>query len=147
MTDLNEIQSSEIVRITGSDPSGLEQTPVQSTASGALQTNLRNNSGTEVGTSSNPIRTDPTGTTTQPVSATSLPLPTGAANATKQDIIIANLQAINSLVPTIHDYISLGYTGTDLTTVVFKLGGSSGTTVSTLTLGYTSGNLTSVTKT
>ncbi len=31
------------------------------------------------GTSANPFRTDPTGTTTQPVSATSLPLPTGAA--------------------------------------------------------------------
>lgn len=31
------------------------------------------------GTATNPIRTDPTGTTTQPVSATSLPLPTGAA--------------------------------------------------------------------
>jgi hypothetical protein len=31
------------------------------------------------GTASDPIRTDPTGTTTQPVSATSLPLPSGAA--------------------------------------------------------------------
>jgi hypothetical protein len=31
------------------------------------------------GTSANPIRIDPTGTTTQPISATSLPLPTGAA--------------------------------------------------------------------
>lgn len=34
------------------------------------------------GTSSNPLRTDPTGTTTQPVSASSLPLPTGAATET-----------------------------------------------------------------
>jgi len=33
----------------------------------------------EGGTAANPIRTDPTGTTTQPISATSLPLPTGAA--------------------------------------------------------------------
>jgi len=31
------------------------------------------------GTSTNPVRTDPTGTTTQPVSAASLPLPTGAS--------------------------------------------------------------------
>lgn len=31
------------------------------------------------GTSTNPVRTDPTGTTTQPVSAASLPLPTNAA--------------------------------------------------------------------
>lgn len=34
--------------------------------------------------SANPVRTDPTGTTVQPVSATSLPLPTGAATAAKQ---------------------------------------------------------------
>lgn len=45
-----------------------------------------------------------------------------------------------------HDYISLGYTGSDLTTVVYKTGGSSGTTVATLTLAYTAGNLVSVTK-
>lgn len=32
-----------------------------------------------IGTSAHPVRTDPTGTTTQPVSATSLPLPTGAS--------------------------------------------------------------------
>ena len=31
------------------------------------------------GIAANPLRTDPTGTTTQPISATSLPLPTGAA--------------------------------------------------------------------
>ena len=40
------------------------------------------------GTSTNPIRTDPTGTTPQPVSASSLPLPTGAATAANQDGII-----------------------------------------------------------
>lgn len=34
------------------------------------------------GTSANPLRTDPTGTTTQPISATTLPLPTGAATET-----------------------------------------------------------------
>ena len=33
----------------------------------------------EAGTSANPVRVDPTGTTPQPVSAASLPLPTGAA--------------------------------------------------------------------
>jgi len=46
-----------------------------------------------------------------------------------------------------YDYISMGYTGSNLTTVVFKTGGSGGTTVATLTLGYDgSNNLTSVTK-
>jgi hypothetical protein len=46
-----------------------------------------------------------------------------------------------------HDYISLTYSGTDLTGVVYKRGGSGGTTVATLALTYDgSGNLTSVTK-
>lgn len=45
-----------------------------------------------------------------------------------------------------YDYISLTYTGSDLTGVVYKTGGSGGTTVATLTLAYSNGNLTSVTK-
>ena len=46
-----------------------------------------------------------------------------------------------------HDYISLTYTGSSLTGVVYKTGGSGGTTVATLTLAYDgSDNLTSVTK-
>lgn len=45
-----------------------------------------------------------------------------------------------------YDYISMGYTGADLTTVVYKSGGSGGTTVATLTLAYTAGVLQSVTK-
>ncbi len=45
-----------------------------------------------------------------------------------------------------HDYIALGYTGSDLTNVTYKTGGSSGTTVATLTLAYSGGNLVSVTK-
>lgn len=51
------------------------------------------------------------------------------------------------IVPKIHDYISLSYTGSSLTGVVYKTGGASGTTVATLALAYTSSNLTSVTRT
>ena len=40
------------------------------TAQKALHMNLRNASGTEMGTSGSPLRVDPTGTTTQPVSGT-----------------------------------------------------------------------------
>ena len=40
------------------------------TSSRALHVNLRNNSGTEIGTAAAPVRIDPTGTTTQPVSGT-----------------------------------------------------------------------------
>lgn len=45
----------------------------------------------EKATASNPLRTDPTGTTTQPVSAASLPLPTGAATAALQTTINTTL--------------------------------------------------------
>lgn len=46
-----------------------------------------------------------------------------------------------------HDYISLSYTGSNLTGVTYKTGGSGGTAVATLTLAYDgSSNLTSVTK-
>lgn len=47
------------------------------------------------GTATNPIRTDPTGTTTQPVSAASLPLPTGAATE-------ATLASLNGKVTTVN---------------------------------------------
>lgn len=47
-----------------------------------------------------------------------------------------------------HDYIALGYTSSDVTTITYKTGGSSGTTVATLTLAYDgSSNLLSITKT
>lgn len=45
-----------------------------------------------------------------------------------------------------HDYISLAYSGTTLTGVVYKNGGSGGTTVATLALTYSGTNLTSVTR-
>jgi hypothetical protein len=74
-------------------------------------------------------------------------LPTGASTSAKQDTTNAYLLALNSLVPSQYDYISLTYTGANVTTVVYKLGGSGGTTVSTLTLTYNgSDDLTSVTK-
>ena len=57
------------------------------------------------------------------------------------------VQQINTLVPDAYDYISLSYTGSNLTGVVFKTGGSGGTTVATLTLAYTGSVLDSVTKT
>ncbi len=53
----------------------------------------------------------------------------------------------SGLVPAEYDYISLSYTGDNVTTVVYKTGGSGGTTVATLTLAYSGSNLTSVTKT
>lgn len=58
----------------------------------------------------------------------------------------AGLETLNSLVPSVYDYIALSYTGNNLTQAVYKLGGVGGTVVSTLNLAYTGNNLTSVTK-
>src|SRR3990167_2060132 len=47
----------------------------------------------------------------------------------------------------VYDYISMTYTGSNLTEIIYKLGGASGTTVATLTMTYSGSNLISVTKT
>lgn len=49
----------------------------------------------EAGTSANPLRFDPTGATTQPVSAASLPLPSGASTAALQTSGNASLSSID----------------------------------------------------
>jgi hypothetical protein len=45
-----------------------------------------------------------------------------------------------------YNFISLSYTGANLTGVVYKTGGAGGTTVATLTLAYSGSDLISVTK-
>lgn len=67
------------------------------TAQKGLHVNIRNNSGTELGVSGAPLRVDPTGTTTQPISAASLPLPTGAATLAEQQTQTTALQLIDNL--------------------------------------------------
>ena len=52
------------------DPTEDQAAALRITAKRGLHVNLRNVSGTEIGTASNPVRTDPTGSTTQPVSGT-----------------------------------------------------------------------------
>lgn len=75
-------------------------------------------------------------------------LPTGAATSANQITTNNYLAALNSLTPSQYDYIDCSYTSGNLTGVVYKSGGSIGTTVSTLTLTYdVNNNLTSVTKT
>ena len=72
---------------------------------------------------------------------------TGFATSSNQTSANTLLGGIAGLTPSVFDYISLTYTGSNLTGVVFKTGGSGGTAISTLTLGYDgSDNLTSVTK-
>lgn len=55
--------------------------------------------------------------------------------------------AIPGLAIPEHNHVSMTYTGSNLTGVVYRQGGASGTVVAALTLGYDgSGNLTSITK-
>jgi hypothetical protein len=54
---------------------------------------------------------------------------------------------LNKLVPEEYDYIELGYTGTNLTSVIYKTGGSGGTVVATLALTYGGDRLLTVTRT
>lgn len=46
-----------MTKVVGSDATGAEQTPVQSTAQGGLHTNLRNVTGLEIGITANPVVT------------------------------------------------------------------------------------------
>ena len=48
MADLNDLESADAVKIVGASSTGVEQTPVQSTANGALHSNLRDSSGNEL---------------------------------------------------------------------------------------------------
>lgn len=65
----------------------------------------------------------------------------GANSGTHPVVTMAGLN-----IP-LHDYVSCSYTGSNLTGVVFKAGGSGGNTVATLVLTYDgSGNLLTVTK-
>ena len=48
MADLTDIQAASPVKLVGSDASGVEQTPIQSTANGGLHVNLRDASGNEI---------------------------------------------------------------------------------------------------
>lgn len=83
---------------------------------------------------------------TVPISVVSLPLPAGGATEAKQDTGNASLASIAGLAVPEHDYIALAYTEDNLTSVVYKTGGSGGSTVATLTLAYTGAQLDSVTK-
>jgi hypothetical protein len=90
-------------QVGGSDGTNLQAARVFDADSGAgtqfiLGTILRKSASggsVEAGTSSDPLRVDPTGTTTQPISATSLPLPTGAATSANQTTLGNQTTKIN----------------------------------------------------
>lgn len=85
----------------------------QMTAQRAGFVNLRNASGTEIGTSGAPVRTDPTGTTTQPVSLTSTTV-TGTVAVTQSGAwsLSANQSVNNAQINGVTPLMGNGVTGT-----------------------------------
>jgi len=58
------------------------------------------------------------------------------------------LDIITGIIPEAYDYVSLSYTGSNLTGAVYKTGGAGGSTVATLALTYDgSDNLETITRT
>ena len=70
----------------------------------------------------------------------------GDASAANQILQLTELESIAGLGIPAHDHIALGYTGSNLTTVTYRTGGSGGTVVATLTLAYSGTTLTSVSR-
>ena len=70
----------------------------------------------------------------------------GDATAANQVLQLTELESIAGLGIPAHDHVALGYTGSNLTTVTYRSGGSGGTVVGTLTLAYSGSTLTSVTR-
>lgn len=98
------------------DPTAGQGAVARITSKRGVHVNLRTAAGTEIGTSGSPIRVDPTGTTTQPVSGTvqaaqsgawsvtnvsgTVSLPTGAATSANQSTEITSLQLLDDVVAT-----------------------------------------------
>jgi hypothetical protein len=64
-TNVGGVFNDGLSALSSGNPAAARITPNR-----GVHVNLRNNSGTEIATSGNPLRIDPTGTTTQPVSGT-----------------------------------------------------------------------------
>lgn len=112
-------------------------------ASGSVQHVIVDSSALPTGAATSAIQTN--GTQVTQISGT-VPLPTGAA--TEATLAAFSAKTAGALVPQSFDYQAITYvsTTTQINTVTFKLGGSGGTTVRTLTMGYDGSNrLTSVT--
>lgn len=147
--------------IVGKDPTG-NKVPVAVDAAGKLQIGGVQLDNLNVNTDQIESKQDTTNailtTTAADVATTkgyaNVTKGSGAVDSNTQRVTLAtdgpgvqNLSSIAGLSIPAHDYLSFSYTSGNLTGITYKSGGSSGTTVATLTLGYDgSNNLTSVTK-
>jgi len=92
------------------------------------------------------ISADLASTTNNPLTDTQLRATPIAVSSSSLETIATNTASIAGMAIPPNDFISLSYTGANLTGVVYKTGGAGGTTVATLTLAYSGSNLISVTK-
>jgi hypothetical protein len=104
---------------------------------------LVDSTGAAVGTAGAPLRIDPTGTTTQPMSAAALPLPAGAATSANQT---TEITALNSIVTNTAAAIPagtsrIGYVSDDPCTQLTKTNIAFGVAVGTTQLVAPSGIL------
>jgi hypothetical protein len=113
-------------------PDGVTRVPLNVNADGELKVNVEASINADLTLIENKLNT---------IIGIETPQAADVANIKTNTASIAGMQ-----IPP-YNYTSLSYTGSNLTSVVYKSGGSGGTTVATLTLGYDgSNNLTSVTK-
>jgi hypothetical protein len=101
-----------------------------------IHINLRNQAGTEIGTASAPVRTDPTGTTTQPVSGTvtaNFGTLNGASTAANQATANSSLSNIDSATSRLTSSAGPKAPGTATATTSFIVGGTYNSTQPTWT--------------
>lgn len=95
MADLTFIQAAIPSIIVGADATGNEQTPINSSAGGALYSNLRNAAGTESATTSNPLFvSDHLANTPSSPTSFSVGVATGTAvafNASRKGLVLVNV--------------------------------------------------------
>lgn len=121
VTSPDETTQADVFAVSGKNRVGVDATQagswsftgtvaqgVQGISTSPWYVNLRSAGGTELATAGAPLRVDPTGTTTQPISAAALPLPAGAATSAKQPALgtagspsadVLTVQGVTSMTP------------------------------------------------
>lgn len=89
MADLTDIQAAESVKIVGSSSTGVEGVPIQSSGNGALHTNIRNDSGVEIASSTSMPSSNALGLVVRPLSIES---PTYCAVA--ENVVVGNNKSL-----------------------------------------------------
>lgn len=102
MADISDINSAQTVKLVGADLAGVEQTPVKSTSSGAIYTNLRDSLGNEAAIANSAPSSSSYAVVVRPIS---LELPTFSVVA--ENISIGNNKSM----------IALQNTGTSVVTL------------------------------